>query len=448
MAMAAAMSFNACDCDEPSLVDVPEPDSQTDLYTQKDAAKVDILWVIDNSESMESEQNKIADRFSQFFKQLLTSQVDFHIGVVTTDVTESGVLRRYDGQAVTNCDGCRYITKEVPCTDPDVSFNPGTPETDIENGLMAQCPAQLVFRRLIKVGVDGANYEQGLSNAATALGAKIDPATGGPRVDANGKRIIPAENVGFLRDDASLYLVFVSDEDDNSRGPTRYYYRLFEGLKYAGNENRIAISAITGWPVDSQGVAMSGVCPILSTGFDDDPANDDAKLQTVEEIFNNTFGGCYDPSDSGENRFAVVGSRTIELACRTGGVVADICSDDYSTALETLGANASGLKRKYEITKPNEIHFGIDCQPFTDDDPSIACGDQSEEVYSAPICVIATPLSGGGETIVPRSEVSGWHYEASTHSVRFDGTFIPAPTTEVRISYRLRPSTVPCPGGQ
>ena len=442
LALAASMSFNACDCDEPSLVDVPEPDSQTDLFTQKDAAKVDILWVIDNSESMEAEQNKIADRFSQFFKQLLTSQVDFHIGVVTSDISENGVLRQYTGQSVSNCDSCRYITKEVPCDNPDVSFNPGTPEADIENGLMAQCPAQLVFRKLIKVGTDGANYEQGLSNAAKALGAEIDPATGGPRVDANGNRLFPPENVGFLRDDASLYIVFVSDEDDNSRGPTRYFYRLFEGLKYAGNENRIAISAITGWPVDSQGITMNGVCPILDTGFDTDPANDDAKLQTVDDILTQTYGGCFDPSDNGPNRFANVGSRTIELACRTGGVLADICSDDYSTALETLGANASGLKRKFAISKPETIHFGLDCEPFTADDPSIACGEQSAEAYALPLCVIATPLSGGGETVVPRSEVCGWHYEASTSSVRFDGSFIPAPTSEVRISYRLRPATL------
>ncbi|MFH1808367.1 MAG: hypothetical protein ABIJ09_06475 [Pseudomonadota bacterium] len=434
----------ACECDPPSLVDIPEPDSQTDIFSQKAAAEVDILWVVDNSESMEAEQNKIADRFSTFFKQLLISQVNFHIGVITTDIDEGGALQQYTGQIVANCDGCRFITKDVPCPNPDVSFNPGTPEAQIEAGLATECPSQLVFRKLIKVGTDGANFEQGLTTAALALGARIDPATGGPQVDSSGNRIIPPENVGFLRSTASLYLIFVSDEQDSSRGPTRYFYRLFEGLKYAGNENRIGISAITGWPVESQGIPMDRVCEILDSSFDSDPGNDDPNLQTVYDIMDMTYGGCFDPSDSSPNRFAAVGARFVELACRTGGVVADICSDSYSDALEDLGANAAGLLRKFELSKPaTEVHFGVDCEPFTSDDPSVACGEISEVDHASPLCVIATPLAGGGETVVPMSEVSGWRFEKSTNSIRFDGSFVPAPGTEVRISYKLRPSSLP-----
>lgn len=442
MLAAILVSLSSVGCDENNLVPIKEPESQTDLFQQKEAARVDILWVVDNSESMEAEQDKIADRFSQFFKQLLISQVNFHIGVVTSDPAENGVLRVYAGPDVSNCQAgsCRYITKDVPCPNPDVTFAPNTPEDQIVAGLQQECPAQLVFRKLIKVGVDGANYEQGLTNAALALGALIDPSTGAPQRDVNGNRIIPPENVGFIRDEASLYLIFVSDENDGSRGPTRYYYRLFEGLKYAGNENLIAISVITGWPVDNEGVNMGNICDILETGYDSDASNNDPNLPIAESILSGEKGGCNDPSDNGPNRFARVGGKFVELACRSHGVVADICSESYADALSDLGANAAGLKRKFEISKFDSIHFGEDCQPFTDDDPSIECASLSEAEAASPICVIATPLSGGDEVVVPRSPVSGWEYESSTHSIRFDGSFIPAPSTEVRISYRLLPS--------
>ncbi|MBN2360234.1 MAG: hypothetical protein JXR83_12350 [Deltaproteobacteria bacterium] len=421
------------DCDDDNLQIIKEPESQTDLFSQKAAAEVDILWVVDNSESMEAEQRKIADRFADFFTQLINSQVNFHIGIITTDVAEDGKLRQYNGTPVQSCNGCRFITKDVPCPSPDVSYS-GLSEAEIEARLLSDCPAQLVFRKLIQVGTDGANYEQGLTTAAMALGAEVD-STGQPL------RNVPAENAGFVRDTASLYLIFVSDEQDYSRGPTRYFYRLFEGYKRAGNENKIAISAITGWPVNAA-VQMFSACAVLNTGYDSDTGNDDPDLQSALSILDGEAGGCRDPGDSSDLGHAEVGGRFVELACRTNGVLADICSDDYSTALDDLGANAAGLTRKFVVSKPEAIHFGLDCEPFTEDDPFIECGTETADVHAEPLCVIATPLAGGGEQIVKHSANTGYHYEKGTNSVRFDGTFLPAPGTEVRISYKLRPSTL------
>lgn len=442
------------ECLENELSTLPVPDDQIDLFTQKQAAQVDILWVVDNSGSMAAEQAKIANRFSEFFRQLIVSQVDYHIGVITTDPDEDGVLRSYDGPAVTGCEGCRYITNNVPCANPSVDVsNLGNAEA--EQRLAQECQAQLVFRKLVSVGIDGSAFEEGFPQAARALGAAtVDRNTGFPVRD------VPTENAGFLRDAASLYIVFVSDEDEGAKqdgSPVSYYKRLFEGLKSAGNENMVSVSAITGWSQAADAPALDDVCGILLAG------NDPRETQ-VREIMSNPLNGCFDETGlaGDENAFAEAGGRYIELACRTGGVVSNMCQADYSTALGSLGANAAGLLRKFSISKPEQMDKGADCriseygEPDSDD-PALDCdldgeavvGDDEDEV-DGPLCVSARAIGSpeGSETLIPRGPVgnlNGWYWDDATNSVRFGGNFVPAPGSEVTITYKLRlPGALPC----
>jgi hypothetical protein len=442
---------SACEfCDDDGLSGIPDPEDQIDVFDQDEAARVDILWVIDNSESMAAEQLKIAGRFSEFFRQLLISQVDYHVGVVTTDPDDLGELRQYDGTAVQGCDSCRYLTKDVGCSNPDVDVSNQDAVT-AEQTLLSECHAQAVFRRLVTAGIDGSSFEEGFTQAATALGGNvIDPATGFPTGE------FPAANDGFLRDDASLYIVFVSDENEGAKqdgAPVRYYQRLFEALKGAGNENLVSVSAITGWPrpdVTPDVPTVEELCSILTTTFDNNPGTDDPEAALVKAVMTGEqqdYTGCEDAAASGEaNAFAETGSRYIELACRTGGVVANMCEEDYSTALDRLGANAAGLLRKFVLSKADEINAGTDCELFTDDDPVLDCDDDGSMSgdLDGPICVSARAIGSdeGSENILPRDPVSGWAYERTTNSVRFDGNFVPAPGSTITIRYKLR-----LPGG-
>ena len=446
----------ACEeCDAEPLANIPLPQDQIDLFAQKQAAQVDILWVIDNSGSMAAEQAKIADRFSEFFRQLIVSQVDYHIGVITTDPVEDGALRTYSGPAVDGCDGCRFITKDVPCANPEVQTT-GLSEAEIEQQLLSSCQAQLVFRKLVRVGIDGTAFEEGFPQAARALGAAtVDPATGFPQSN------IPNANDGFQRRDASLYIVFVSDEDEGAKqdgSPVRYYQRLFEGLKNAGNENLVSVSAITGWPKEEGVPLLSDVCGILESTFDNNAANDDPRAAQVQELLASTeSNGCVDEtgSEGDPNSFAETGGRYIELACRTGGVVSNMCDADYSTALDKLGANAAGLLRKFVVSRPEDIDKGPDCLLGTDDDPILDCdedgtfivGDDDTE-YDGAICVSARAIGSdeGSESLIARDANIGWEWEDSTNAVRFNGDFIPAPGSEITIRYKLRAQGVAqCP---
>jgi len=445
-ALGVASMVGCDDCGADPIVSIPEPGVQPDVFTQKGAAQVDILWMIDNSGSMAAEQEKVAERFNQFFNQLIISGVDYHIGVITSDPDDNGVLRGYSGPAVQNCTDCRFISKDVPCPNPEVDVSGIASEAEIETTLLAECPAQLVFRKLIKVGIDGSAFEEGFTTASAAVGARtIDPGTGFP------DGVAPPENAGFIRPEASLYVVFVSDEEEGAKSdgtPVRYYQRLFEGLKTAGNENNVAVAAITGYPTGLNGsptppAPIDEVCAILETTFDSNPGNDDPRATAVKDALRDfRRNGCLDvdalPGD--ENAFAEVGGRYIELACRTGGVVANMCEADYTTALDALGANAAGLLRKFTISEPNRIASGSDCVMFgaAADEANIDCdGDgQFNGPNDAPMCVSAQCVGEEAPRLLTRGVE--WVWEQTTSSVRFSGRCVPAPNTEVVVTYGLR----------
>ncbi len=198
---------------------------QNDVFVQEPLAEVDILWVVDNSPSMEEEQQRVADGFADFISGISDTQIDFHIGVVTTDMDMSN---------------------------PDRGVLIGsTPYLTPEDDYIAE------FQDRVKVGVDGSDKEKGL---AAALYALTEPIISGP-------------NYGFMREEAVTSIIFVSDEDDCSDGealaaeqgsacydkadeliPVKDYVQSFRSLKPPGV--RLVTSAIVG-PDASEGCTES-----------------------------------------------------------------------------------------------------------------------------------------------------------------------------------------------
>lgn len=80
----------------------PEVESpvQQDRLVQVTTPAVDILWVVDNSCSMDAEQTALTDNFDAFMGYFIDSGLDWHVGVVSTDMTSfshSGKLRVANG---------------------------------------------------------------------------------------------------------------------------------------------------------------------------------------------------------------------------------------------------------------------------------------------------------------------------------------------------------------
>lgn len=144
-------------------------EKQTDVFYQSATDKVDILWVVDNSASMADEQAEVARRFQDFISSIQESGLDFHIGVVTTDMQDPhqrGKLVHAEGEPT-------YLTADTP---------------DLE----------AVFEKRVQVGVDGSQMEKGIDAAYTAL----------------SEPLVSSVNDGFLRDGAYLSIIYVSDEND------------------------------------------------------------------------------------------------------------------------------------------------------------------------------------------------------------------------------------------
>ena len=141
----------------------------------------------------------------------------------------------------------------------------------------------------------------------------------GPTKDAEGNALpAPEENVGFLREDADLHVIFVSDEDDYSHGreaywAARYYTRLLEGSKGPGNENKVTISAIVGDPKAPDGLESMDLCAHWRT--EAVPGIDFGQLQ-------NDRRGCEDNNDPERLSVARAGTKYLEVACNSGGVFA------------------------------------------------------------------------------------------------------------------------------
>ena len=85
---------------DPSNARPLESEVRTDRVVQRPTPLVDVLWVIDNSGSMGDDQAALTANFPLFMEYFLNSGLDYHIGVVTTDIdspTDSGKLRSYAG---------------------------------------------------------------------------------------------------------------------------------------------------------------------------------------------------------------------------------------------------------------------------------------------------------------------------------------------------------------
>jgi len=221
--------------------------------------QVDILWVVDDSQTMAQHQNRLAAQFDYFMDALLSTKLNYHLGVISTD------RGAYNGQLLGNPKVINLVTT-----------NPKS-----------------VFGQNVKLGSGGSPVERGL--------ASLD--------DALSPGMLSGLNSGFLRDEALLVVIFLSDENDHSTGQAADYINMLDQLK-----PRLP-SGARGWMANFIGsLDNSPVCQ--SYGAD-----------------------------------AEAGVRYMDVVSASGGISESICTSDLSKALTSVRKRIVEVITQYHLAK-------------------------------------------------------------------------------------------------
>jgi len=260
-------------------IDTPH---KIDTFTQIPPAKVDVLFVIDDSWSMADEQVLLKQELPKLVSLATQWGQDYQIGVTTTDTI---VIK---GEFV------------------------GSPKIGTKDN-----PVDSIADNLV-VGVTGYWEEMGLESAWMALSGVNMADTGIACMDVPGQcpkydefnffwcteGFCRGPNYGFLRDDAELVIIIVSDEEDSSPMSVNWYVSQFAALK-----------------AKSEGVGV--------------------KLHAIVTTQDGCFGG-----------FGTIGYR-YELAVKAfDGHLASICATDFGAEFAGLGEKTFGLKERFYPTLP------------------------------------------------------------------------------------------------
>lgn len=258
-----------------------------DVFYQLEAGEVDVLLVIDNSCSMQPYQEKLADNFDAFLTFFVEGDVDYQIGVVTTTVAEPAAV---DG---TQC------TQQVVDAIPDAGYlMDGTYITPEDTD------GASIFSDWVNVGICGSGFEMGLESAYQAV---TEPLVDGP-------------NAGFLREDAYLSIIFVSDEEDSSPMGVNDYINAFRDVKGQRSRDIFNASALV---------------------------VNDANDCTVQQ------------QQSG----ATAGERYLDVAEQTSGIIGNICADDFEDIVTELSLASSRLTDTFYLSQlpdASSIVVGVD----------------------------------------------------------------------------------------
>jgi len=231
-------------------------------HLQEEIPLLDIVFVIDNSGSMSIFQSELSSQMTNFMNVFLTTGADFHLGFITTD-------RDY-----------LQATGSVAWID-DTFPNP----VDWAQGVITT------------IGVGGSAYEKGIEFARLAL--------------ENNGILGVGPSSPFWRDDATLVIIYVSDEPDFSIGGWQNYTPFFDAIKQdVGLVRHFAVI----------GDHPSGC--VWSNGF--------------------------------YTRNVGFGSGYYDMTQRYNGVWYSICASDWGTQMQDL-ANTVTTRRSFELDEPDPI---------------------------------------------------------------------------------------------
>ena len=363
-------------------------------YEVQSAPKVDILFIIDTSISMDAERKELSEKISGFTGQI--SHLDWQIAATTTTVYPHDEIVSVERNRYDRClfDELNNLTPGGELKYSEWSDTTRYPGTFQSNGRFDFNRTNAVrdSRKLMKSPDSGIcqaqlsdnpyNYEHGdhseghltdftdlgnhilnsgTSNAQQLFGDRIQ---GFPNGDAREQGIYAAvkaiqkykedknhgrtgtTHTSFFRDDAALVFVLLADEDENSR---RILQDKETGTVFDNDEinNRDIYDYYTGEYDSNKYVLKNPVC-------------DNCHPVKFEDLVTDTFGEekemawhsiVHNRSCSTEQFFrnGHIGYTYRALSELTGGIIGDVCAENYTSQLENIGGAVRGMSRKVNL---------------------------------------------------------------------------------------------------
>ncbi|HRO68094.1 MAG TPA: hypothetical protein PL182_11065, partial [Pseudobdellovibrionaceae bacterium] len=292
--------------------------------------KIDVLVVTDNSASMSAEQAALANRFSGFISNLESKQIDYRVGVVTTDISsaenkprsinKNGALQ--DGKLIAFSGGKAFLSKDSgTLSQKDSAFKSAVqrPET--------QTCENFILSELGKCASSGISKEQCIERPSYISAYDNNCVSGDERGIFAARLVMEKNPSGFIRKDADLAIIVLSDEDVRSG--------LYRNAYTAKGETHMANPAYALTDKDSS----SSFTSYMSSKF----ANKKYNVHSITVPYY-TDSGCraVQAAQTGGVVGSTYGTQYENLAAATGGVRGSICSPNYATILQSIFDQVQG----------------------------------------------------------------------------------------------------------
>ena len=402
---------------------------------------VDILWVVDNSNSMARIQDEVRQNFDAFisafanvedeagqelrYNTILDATIawaeyqidrerflDYHMGVITTDMSGQGNGQQGNIRAMSADGSLLAIGDPIDCLGDNRDTPVALEHQDGVDGVLIDG-----FRELVDVGVAGSTDEEGLYSAAVAMckgksAAWWDNLENLP-VDDPVRRICSNVvndhrtcNDGFFRDGASSVVIVVTDEGDTSAldpalPPSEELQTCL--TDHAEDPFFGECDCRLSWWLDffqgiGQPVVFANIGPTYQL-FSADTAWCDGSVKNLPGPCN-PFGSSVCAMDFYQQSACLTqGLFTPMEETREPDDPATCEAADFEAALTNIGALISNLSRGWRLSV------------IPDPDTIVVVRNESEIV----------PRVGGEETAS-----GGWVYRPQSHSIAFQGDWIPS----------------------
>jgi len=259
--------------------------------------KVDVLWVIDNSGSMYTKQEKLGAGFSSFASLFSAKDFNFNMAVITTDIAgQDGDFQSLPYPYQHPIDPAR--------SNPANYVGVNGPAVNILNNSTTDLFEHFISN--VRVGDTGAANAQSLDAIIRSLGTTK----------------LAGVNSGFLREDAHLAVIIVTDDDDGD-------------INFG-----LGSTASTADVINHLQSLKPDKFDVISRTY--------KKNFTVSAVMVDTdTTGCVAPFSPGVEYRSLVND--------TSGSIANICANDFSTGLSQISQRIAEAITEIPLSRTPDV---------------------------------------------------------------------------------------------